>query len=165
MKLHSASLSFLCAVVNYTSAYQVWFQEWRDKCNCLVLQAQRTAEVAKLQSTLDVLQRDTQEYQQAKTQEVSGLEARIRELIQQGNRSAPCSGGSSQKAISKQRKVNRSPGTSRDGAARPQQFGNTAGSDPIVIPSGTNPLDASGNSANSAPNNFTPKVRPCTFRA
>ena len=105
-----------------------------------------------------MLQRDTQEYQQAKMQEVAGLEVRIRDLIQQGNRSAPSSSGS-QRPTGKHRKCKRSPAVSRDGAIRPQQFGNTAGSDPVVIPSATNPLDASANSANSAPCNFTPTVR------
>lgn len=121
----------------------------------LVVQAQRTAEVAKLQSTIDVLQRDTQEYQKAKMQEIAGLEARIRELILQGSRAASSS-SSSKKVTGKQRKGKCSPATSRDGAARPQQLGNTAGSDPIAVRSASNLLDAS---ANSAPSNFAATVR------
>lgn len=119
------------------------------------MQGQATAEVAKLQSTLDALRRETREYQQAKMQEVAGLEARIRDLIQQGNRSASASVGC-QRPTGKQRKGKRSPETSRHGAARAQQLGNTAGSDPVVIPSTVSPLDAS---ANSAPATFTLPVR------
>jgi hypothetical protein len=122
------------------------------------VQTQRTAEVDKLQDSLEHLKKDFSEYQDVKTQEISGLEQRIRELISQGAKPQSAKQGKegikgSQKAVKRGKSKTTPLG---QGETWSQMLGKTAGSDPIVIPDGAGLLDAT---VNSAPSKFSTEVR------